>query len=132
MTEPPAAPELPLLATDTVCCGVLLPVEFVMSGVAVVAAVVPPVAVVVVMFSYLQAFCGRDCSDSLKARGADLIGPRPAASSRDRLAGHYGSFCNSVNTFCGTVLACATIAVLDCCRIWARDSAEVAAAKSVS
>src|SRR6185312_6389103 len=29
----------------------------------------------------------------------------------------YGSFWSRVNTFCGTVLACATIAVLACCRI---------------
>ena len=40
----------------------------------------------------------------------------------------YGSFWSGVNMFCGIVLACATIAVLACCRICALDRFEVACA----
>ena len=40
----------------------------------------------------------------------------------------YGSFCSNVRMFCGMVLACDTIAVEACCRIWDLDSSEVACA----
>jgi len=102
MTEPPAAPELVLLAIET---GVV-------SGVAVVL----PVLLVVIAFVPLNGG-GPAPYDA---------GPPPMGCTHT--FSHYGRCCSRVNTFCGIVLACATIAVPACCRIWACDSWVVAAA----
>src|SRR6185437_3642965 len=89
MTDPPAAPALLLLATET--------------GDDVVMA--------------------RSSSPAIqsKRRGWTPCGAHPCSPCREclRLVTHriYGSFWIRVSTFCGTVLAWATIAVLACCRI---------------
>jgi len=57
---------------------------------------------------------------------AEIVGARGRPGDFSQI--DYGSFCSRVRMFCGIVLAWATIAVLACCRIWALDSAEVAAA----
>ena len=58
------------------------------------------------------------------------FGGRPRRSNGvvDLSCIYYGSFWSRVRMFCGIVLACATIAVLACCRIWALDRADVAEA----
>src|SRR5580693_293969 len=82
MTEPPAAPALVLLATETVVAGVLLAAEPVVTG-AVVAVwmfveVEAPVGEVVVMFAAPRCAQAIDTIVTETARGADLSGPRPA------------------------------------------------------
>src|SRR5436190_16693315 len=49
-----------------------------------------------------------------------------------RVAGAERAYCSSLRTDCGSWLACATIAVPACCRIWARDMFAVSDAKSAS
>src|SRR4029078_11473160 len=63
------------------------------------------------------------------SEGDGISRPRRPLASLTEAAAHYR---RSDSTFCGTELACATIAVPACCRIWARVRAAVSAAKSVS
>ena len=82
-----------------------------------------------------RLFGNRDCitenSLARKRRRAGALRRPPCeviCSFSDLSSIYYGSFCSRVRMFCGMVLACATIAVLACCRIWALDNCEVACA----
>src|ERR1043165_728034 len=63
------------------------------------------------------------------SEGDGILRSRRPPSSLPEAAAHQR---RSDSTFCGTVLACATLAVPACCRIWARVRAAVSDAKSVS
>src|SRR6266571_1496056 len=72
--------------------------------------------------------CGAERNKAPTANRRGLAKHRPPPEG----GGRRGVYCRSLSTDCGSWLACATIAVPACCRIWARDMFAVSDAKSAS